>query len=148
MNKIIIHIEKSKDFYDGYAENCEGIYGAGESIEAVKENIVEAIRLLKEHNQMEDLPELLKGEYELEYQYDKSCQDTPIKKTLNDILLAVSWREMSHQYFGKNSAWLYHKLDGVDDKGNSCELTQSEQEQLKKALYDLADRIRRAADKI
>lgn len=73
MNKVIIHIEKSKDFYDGYAENCEGIYGAGESIEAVKENIVEAIRLLKEHNSAENLPELLKGEYELEYVLDDSC---------------------------------------------------------------------------
>ena len=73
MNKIIIKIEKSKDFYDGYAENCEGIYGAGESVEAVKENIVEAIRLLKKNNSMENLPELLKGEYELEYLLDESC---------------------------------------------------------------------------
>lgn len=73
MKKIIIHIEKSKDFYDGYAENCEGIYGAGESIEAVKENIQEAIRLLKEHNPVENLPELLKGEYELEYLLDENC---------------------------------------------------------------------------
>ena len=74
MKKIIIHIEKSKDFYDGYAENCEGIYGAGESIEAVKENIQEAIRLLKEHNPVKNLPELLRGEYELEYLLDERCQ--------------------------------------------------------------------------
>lgn len=73
MNKIIIKIEKSKDFYDGYAENSEGIYGAGETVEAVKENIVEAIRLLKKNNSMENLPELLKGEYELEYLLDESC---------------------------------------------------------------------------
>lgn len=66
-------MEKSKDFYDGYAENCEGIYGAGASVEAVKENIVEAIRLLKEHNAAENLPELLRGEYELEYVLDESC---------------------------------------------------------------------------
>lgn len=71
-----------------------------------------------------------------------------VKQQLEDILLAVSWREVSNQYFGKSSAWLYQKLDGVDDKGNPCELTQAEQGKLKQALYDLANRIRCAADKI
>lgn len=71
-----------------------------------------------------------------------------VKRKLNDILLAVSWREISNQYFGKSSAWLYHKLDGIDDKGEPCELTAEEQQQLKQALHDLADRIRRAADNL
>lgn len=71
-----------------------------------------------------------------------------VKQKLNDILLAVSWREISNQYFGKNSVWLYHMLDGVDDKGNLREFTVEELQQLKQALYDLADRIRRAADNL
>lgn len=75
---------------------------------------------------------------ELEFKLDKSCMENPIKQQLDDILLTVSWREVSNQYFGKSSAWLYQKLDGVDDKGNPCELTQAEQESLKQALYDLA----------
>ena len=49
MKKIVIVIEKSKDFFDGYAENCDGIYGAGDSIQAVKDDIAEAIRLIKEN---------------------------------------------------------------------------------------------------
>ena len=44
--------------------------------------------------------------------------------------------------------WLYHMLDGVDDKGNLREFTVEELQQLKQALYDLADRIRRAADNL
>lgn len=71
--------------------------------------------------------------------------DNSLKRKLNDILLVVSWREISNQYFGKKSSWLYHNLDGINDKGEPCEFTQAEQKQLKQALYDLADRIRRAA---
>ena len=74
--------------------------------------------------------------------------DVTVKQKLNDILLAVSWREISNQYFRKSSAWLYHMLDGLDDKGNPCEFTLKEQQQLKQALYDLADRVRRAADNL
>ena len=29
-------IEKSKDFFDAYSDNCDGIYAAGESVDAVK----------------------------------------------------------------------------------------------------------------
>lgn len=32
MEKISIIIEKPKDYFDGYSENGEGIYGAGDSI--------------------------------------------------------------------------------------------------------------------
>ena len=71
-----------------------------------------------------------------------------VKQKLNDILLAVSWREISNQYFGKSSVWLYHMLDGIDEKGNLREFTVEEQQQLKQALYDLSNRIRRAADNL
>lgn len=70
MKKIVIVIEKSKDFFDGYAENCDGIYGAGDSIQAVKDNIAEAIRLLKENCPADKWPDKLKGEYQLEYKLD------------------------------------------------------------------------------
>ena len=70
MKKIVIVIEKSKDFFDGYAENCDGIYGAGDSIQAVKDDIAEAIRLLKENCPADKWPDELKGEYQLEYKLD------------------------------------------------------------------------------
>ena len=43
MEKIIMIIEKSKDFYDAYSDNCDGIYAAGNSIEAVKADAMEAV---------------------------------------------------------------------------------------------------------
>lgn len=71
-----------------------------------------------------------------------------MKKRLSDILLAVSWRELANTYFSRSSSWLYHKMDGIDGNGGQGGFTDEEVEQLQGALYDLANRIRRAADGI
>lgn len=71
-----------------------------------------------------------------------------IKQKLYDLLVAISWADLSRNYFGKSSSWLYHKMDGRDGNGKPTEFTPEEVEQLKGALCDLADRIRRAADTI
>lgn len=71
-----------------------------------------------------------------------------MKAQLQDILMAVSWSDISRTYFGKSNSWLYHKLDGIDENNKPTEFSYEEQVQLKGALSDLADRIRRAADSI
>ena len=71
-----------------------------------------------------------------------------VKTKVSDILVAISWREIARTYFGKSSSWLYHKLDGIDGNGGSGGFTPEEARQLKDALCDLSDRIRRAADSI
>ena len=71
-----------------------------------------------------------------------------MKKQMEDILLAISWRELSTRYFGKSCSWLYHKLDGIDGNGKPTEFTEEEKYMLKGALTDPADRIRRTADSI
>lgn len=71
-----------------------------------------------------------------------------IKGKMSDILVAISWREIARTYFGKSSSWLYHKLDGIDGNGGDGGFTPEEAQQLKGALCDLSDRIRRAADSI
>ena len=38
METLKIIIEKSNDFYNAYAENCEGVYGAGDTVEIAKAN--------------------------------------------------------------------------------------------------------------
>lgn len=73
---------------------------------------------------------------------------TDVKQKLSDILIAISWRELARTYFGKSSSWLYHKLDGIDGNGGVGGFTPEEAQQLKSALRDLSDRIRRAADAI
>ena len=36
MKKIVMMVERSKDYFDAYSDNCDGIYAAGSSIDAVK----------------------------------------------------------------------------------------------------------------
>lgn len=70
------------------------------------------------------------------------------KALMKDILISISWADLSKRYFGKSNSWLYHKLDGIDGNKKPTEFTEEEKYQLKGALIDLSDRIRRAADTI
>lgn len=70
MKLIKIIIEKTKDMYSSYAENVPGIYGGGDTVEEAKKSILDAIRLLKEHNDKNHLPAILKGKYSIVYKYD------------------------------------------------------------------------------
>jgi predicted RNase H-like HicB family nuclease len=67
MEKIIMIIEKSKDLYDAYSDNCDGIYAAGDSIEAVKADAMEAISLIKKNLPEDRWPKQIKGEFEIEW---------------------------------------------------------------------------------
>ena len=70
MEKIIIQIGASSDHFGGFAVNCDGIYGAGDTVESCKSNVLEGLRLLLAPNNKNTLPDILKGEYEIEYHYD------------------------------------------------------------------------------
>lgn len=69
------------------------------------------------------------------------------RELLKDIILDINIAKLSNKYFGKSSSWLYHKLDGTDGRIVS-EFSEAERQQLKGALCDLADRIRKAADRL
>lgn len=68
---IKIIIEKTKDHYSAYADNVEGVYGAGATILEAKESIKKSIKLIKEFASAEYIPEILKGEYTLEFVDDE-----------------------------------------------------------------------------
>ncbi|MGYP003289856317 len=78
----------------------------------------------------------------------RMVENMTMKKKLYDLLVAISWADLSRTYFGKSSSWLYHKMDGRDGNGKPTDFTPEEAQQLKGALVDLSDRIRRAADLI
>nr|DAU09745.1 MAG TPA: protein of unknown function (DUF5053) [Caudoviricetes sp.] len=73
---------------------------------------------------------------------------TDMKRKMQDVLLAVSWREFANTYFQKSSSWFYHKMDGIDGNGGIGGFTPQETEQMRNALFDLSARIRRAAENI
>ena len=60
MGKIIMMIERSKDYFDAYSDNCDGIYAAGSSIDDVKADAEKAIRLIKENLPENDEMNLVK----------------------------------------------------------------------------------------
>ncbi len=63
-------LERSADHYSAYADNVEGVYGAGNTPQEAKKSIEDAIRLLKQHNSADRIPDILKGEYEIVYKFD------------------------------------------------------------------------------
>ena len=67
---IIINICASQDHFGAYSVNCEGIYGAGDTIDEVKADVENAIALIKKNLPEDRWPEEIKGEYELEWHYD------------------------------------------------------------------------------
>lgn len=70
MEKIIMIIEKSKDFFDAYSDNCDGIYAAGDSVQAVKEDTYRAIEGIKRNLPEDRWPKQIKGEFEIEWKFD------------------------------------------------------------------------------
>lgn len=71
-----------------------------------------------------------------------------MKQQMDDILLAISWGNLAKTYFTKSASWFYHKMDGSDGNGKPTEFNLEERAELKGALVDLSNRIRRAADSI
>ncbi len=73
---------------------------------------------------------------------------TDMKKKMKDILMCISWREFANTYFQRSSSWFYHKMDGIDGNGGEGGFNEEEVEQMRGALIDLSNRIRRAAESI
>ena len=69
MGVLIIKIGASSDHFGAFAENCPGVYGAGDTVFEAKENVLEGLNLYLEQNK-NNLPEILRGDYELEYKFD------------------------------------------------------------------------------
>jgi hypothetical protein len=71
-----------------------------------------------------------------------------MRSVMSDILLDISWAQLSTKYFGKSRSWLHRKMDGINSHGEADEFSSGEKKQLKGALCDLSERIRQAAEKI
>ncbi|MBP1165108.1 hypothetical protein JOE44_001992 [Chryseobacterium sp. PvR013] len=70
MCTIKVIIEKTPDWYNSYAENVEGLYGGGKTIEDAKNSIIKSIKLLKKYNDEENVPNILKGKYDIVFYLD------------------------------------------------------------------------------
>ena len=105
MGKIIITVGASSDHFGAYAENCDGIYGAGDTPEEAKQNALEGLRLLVKNWKPEDLPDILKGEYTIVYKYDTQS----FLKHYNSIFSNVALERLT----GINQKLLHHYASGL-----------------------------------
>lgn len=80
--------------------------------------------------------------------YGEQTRKSKVRSALRDIDLNISWGHIARDYFQKSVSWFYQRLNEVDGHGNPCEFSAEEKEQLRGALIDLSERIRRAAEKI
>lgn len=71
---------------------------------------------------------------------------TVTRAKVKDIQSWVVWGRIANGYFEKSASWFYNKMNGIDGNGKETDFTEDEIQQLKGALCDLADRIRRVAD--
>ena len=68
MGKIRVTIEKGPELFDAWAEDIPGIYGAGLTINEVKQSIMDAIAIYKSNNLI--IPKELDGAVEIEWNFD------------------------------------------------------------------------------
>jgi len=102
MEKIYVIIEKSSDHYGAYSENCDCLFAAGGNINELKTNVIEAIDLIKQT--YKDIPEILKGEYEIIYKFDMPS----FLKYYSNVLSLAGLERLT----GVNQGQLSHYLTG------------------------------------
>ena len=105
MEKIIINIGASSDHFGAYAENCDGIYGAGNTVQEAKENVIEGLKLLVKTTKQEELPEILKSDYEIVYRFDT--------KSLLQYYANIFNKPALERITGINQKQLHHYSSGL-----------------------------------
>jgi hypothetical protein len=103
--KIIINVGASSDHFGAYAENCEGIYGAGNTAEAAKRDALKGMELFINSRDKDVLPEILKGEYTIVYRYDTQSFLNYYNKIFTNVAL--------ERLTGINQKLLHHYSSGL-----------------------------------
>lgn len=88
MEKLVVYVCSSKDNFGAYAENADGIFAAGNTVEECQADVFRVIDIIKREMPEERIPDILKGDFEIEWHYD-------VKSWLNHFgrLLSLSGLE-------------------------------------------------------
>lgn len=65
-------ITGGKDQFGAWIEGVSGIYAAGDTLEETKADLIAAIDLFIENNEKKNVPEVLKYDYVIKYEFDTS----------------------------------------------------------------------------
>jgi len=128
METIIVRIGASSNHFGAYAENCPGVYGAGDTVEEAKQNVIDGLNLFIKYNK-NNLPKILQGEYEIEYHFDVPSflkhYSTIFTKSALQRMTGINQTQLTHYVSGfrKPSRKTINKLDTAIH-GLSKELSQ------------------------
>lgn len=104
MNIIKIIIEKSSDSYGAYAENVNGIYAAGNTIDEIKQSVNDAIETIKTFESNE-IPDILKKDYKLVFSFDTQSfleyYEGVFTRASLSRLTGINERQLGHYIQGK-----------------------------------------------
>jgi predicted RNase H-like HicB family nuclease len=127
MKKLKIKIEKSSDYYDAYAENCDGIYGAGPTVEEAKSNAIKGLELFIRSKPQNELPEILKGEFEIIFHFDTKSFLNYYNKVFSNVAL--------ERLTGINQKLLHHYASGIRTP------RQAQRKKIEQALHELGKEL-------
>lgn len=104
IKKIKIVIERSRNSYSSYAENVSGIYGQGNTVNEAKESALASIELLKKYNPGQNLPVILKSNYEVVFKFDTESFLNFYKKIFTNSALerltGINQKQLQHYASG------------------------------------------------
>jgi len=105
MKTIIIIVGASSNHFGAYAENCPGIYGAGDTAEEAKENALKGLELFVDSREKKDLPAILQDDYNIVYKYDTQSLLNYYNKIFSNVAL--------ERLTGINQKLLHHYSSGL-----------------------------------
>ena len=107
MQTLTAIIESLENNYSAYIKDVDGVVATGSTIEEIKANLVEAVRLYMEtcHDLGCDLPEALKGEYQIVFSMDV--------KSLLTLYQGIFTKAGLEKLTGINQKQLWHYANGV-----------------------------------
>ncbi len=99
-------IEKAEDNYSAYIEEVDGVVAVGSTIDEIKQNMLESIRIYKEVCEEDgfDVPEALKGDYEISFKMDM--------KSFLEFYSAIFSKPGLERISGINQKQLWHYASG------------------------------------
>ena len=107
MRTLHVIIETAPHNYAAYIEEVSGIAVTGATIEEVKASVQEAISFFLEtaEEDGDEIPEVLQGEYELEYHIDV--------KTFLEVYSGIFTKAGLERLTGVNQKQLWHYANGI-----------------------------------
>jgi predicted RNase H-like HicB family nuclease len=107
MQTLTAIIESLENNYSAYIKDIDGVVATGSTIEEIKANLVEAVRLYVEtsHDLGCDLPEALKGEYQIVFSMDV--------KSLLTLYQGIFTKAGLEKLTGINQKQLWHYASGI-----------------------------------